>query len=109
MNIVIIDERKGSELREDAREALSEADALLIIDPDNTIRITRGMDERHHNVQFFDAVHRDVLSGEESDRARIEREKVKDSDTTYRMPIEDKIAAGQAPEGNHGTEKIVEG
>lgn len=108
MKIVIIDERSGNMLRDDARDAVAEADIVGFIEQDGHVRMTKPNDRTAPVwITFFDGVHRDVISGEESAEARDERTRARiEAEQAHAMPIEDKIANGLREEGHHGTEKL---
>ncbi len=84
MKIVIIDERNGSVLRDNAKEDVSDADFIGYVEPDKNVRLEYGSQiefGRSLSIVFHEAVHRDVTSGEESKAIQIKRDAERDAST----------------------------
>ena len=68
MNILIIDMRKGSEVRDEHKEVFDNADVIAYIQADDTMMIVRHPSSGDFSPEFafIQGVHRDVISGEKS-------------------------------------------
>lgn len=108
MKIVVIDERQGDVLRQDAKNHSNNCDLRLTIEADGHVKVVSNT-SYDIDVHFFQAVHRDVISAEKSRKAdeRREEEKVKND-----VASEDAMTKGTRVwdkewRGNSGTERIT--
>lgn len=123
MKIVIIDERRGNLLTNEAVDACEGADIIGYINPDSTVRVDGpnlsklSLGSSNGNgvtvdgfvtIDVFDAEHRDEVSARGSEMARVQREA--ERERGYEMSVEDKTrnAMEAIQSGNSGTEKITD-
>jgi hypothetical protein len=115
MNITIVDKSKGSEITDEIQSSIDNADWTVYITEDGvTHTVSNPMNSpvmTPPKIDFFHAVHRDVISGEKSAAAR-EQQLARLDDIKGEDPL--KKAADvwkDSPDhpdfpGNHGPAKI---
>lgn len=102
MNIVIIDERNGQVLRPHMNHSMHAADIVMCVEQDNTVRVVKYKQGKPQEVhaEFFDAVHRDVISGEQSEAMRVLREQERELiDSEHSLSARDKAGLALGSDG----------